>query len=138
MSEDAFTIVKVAGSGLVCTVISWATLFGLDKYADYRYEHQDDEDGVVIEKVEPNGLAVDINGDKEPDRVIRFVRNGTEYYDYSQPGDKISYKNKGAKSVVDIDLRYKSGNKIRTINGKTPDEIKKWVELNKYVKTKSR
>lgn len=96
-------------------------------------EHRNDESGTVLSKSNYE-ITVDLDGDKKADRMIKFFKygiNGNEaYYNYVQPGDKISYSNTWqADTLRGVGTSY---NKIYKVNDAKAKYIKKWYEATQH------
>lgn len=96
-------------------------------------EHRNDESGTVLSKSNYE-ITIDLDGDKKADRMIKFYQYGIEnndvYYNYVQPGDKISYSNTWqADTLRGVGSSY---NKIYKINDAKAKDIKKWYEMTQH------
>lgn len=110
---------------IVATAIHW----------DLNHKH--DEEGTIVYK-ENYELAIDLDGDKQPDRMLRLSDWRLEsktFYNYAKVGDKISYVNELDNTIIDDGPENLE---IQEVNGKTFSQICEWNELNKRVKMKSR
>lgn len=100
--------------------------------AYYVIDHKDDETGTVLYKSNYE-IFVDLNGDKIADRVIQFYDWKEEtvgYYNYAQPGDKITYANTYRQNKLKgVGMFY---NEIKKINGKSAKQIEEWHEMTRH------
>lgn len=91
-----------------------------------------EENGTVIAK-ENKKLFVDIDGDNKSDRVLdmQYWHDNLAYYEYAQPGDRISYNNRDKRDTVNVDSFR---DKVKKINRKSAKEITTWYIMTKHAK----
>lgn len=100
---------------------------------EYFWGANNDKSGKIVSKSNYE-LFVDTDGDKLPDNTIKFSagdNNGLAIYEYTQPGDKIVYKNTYGCGKIDA-------NNVKEVNGKSVQKLSEWHEMLQHANVRTR